>query len=351
MINVFVDPVVVTTPEDGAAREEIERYLYVLTVWLTEALTSPYSWLHTVQVIDLLQSCGRFPDFEVLRSWQKRYGLNINIVQLGRMINQFYRNPELDLEASLENAGYLIDPVPASITILPDQFPARWLDLIRENMHLLLAMTCACKYMGGSVVAKLHIATLALESMKREIEIAALISASEPDFAWSAEQTVSQVLPLLFTPDDLPPPLEVIPFWDKGEDGIRYAINRWYKEDWRHLMTEPFAYTFGQRFIESVNEAGLDTNENVLLRIIRIAASVIADQAKNIEAYKLHPLRESETADSPQRTRTSDHASAWRLMIEKHGAGWRLHYWRIPAPAGIIIEFSNVQKESGSKIY
>jgi hypothetical protein len=107
----------------------------------------------------------------------------------------------------------------------------------------------------------------------------------------------------------------------------------------------------GPRFMASIDEAGLDTREDVLLKIVRRAAAVIADQAKNIKSYKLHELRESKTADSPQRVRSVDSARAWRLMIEKHGAGWRLHYWQIPSSEGSIIEFANVQKEDGEEIY
>ncbi len=351
MADVFVDPVIVTTPEDDATREEIDFYLNNLAIWLKEALSSPYPWLHAIKAANHLLECGRYPDSHLLRLWQRRYGLNVNIYQLDRMINAFFRNPELDFETYLANAGYLIEPVPGSIVIHPDQFSVRLLDAVREDIHLLLAMACGCRQMQSSVVDKLHIATLALVGLKKEIAVTTLISASEPDFDWNVESMISHIFPLLFTPDDLSPPLNIIPLWDKGEDGIRYAIDRWYKQDWQSQVPEPLAYRLGPHFIESAHECGLDTNGDVLLKIVRIAATVIADQAKNIKAYKLHPLRESEAADSPQRIRANDDARAWRLMIDKHGAGWRLHYWRIPAPNGGIIEFSNVQKESGSKIY
>jgi hypothetical protein len=38
-------------------------------------------------------------------------------------------------------------------------------------------------------------------------------------------------------------------------------------------------------------------------------------------------------------------------MLQKHGAGWRLHYWQISTAEGIIIEFANVGKESEREIY
>jgi hypothetical protein len=37
-------------------------------------------------------------------------------------------------------------------------------------------------------------------------------------------------------------------------------------------------------------------------------------------------------------------------MLQQHGAGWRLHYWKIPTHEGYIIEFANVCRESEDKI-
>jgi hypothetical protein len=99
-----------------------------------------------------------------------------------------------------------------------------------------------------------------------------------------------------------------------------------------------------------MNERGLDTNETLLNSFFRAAADVIADKAKDRKGYKLHKLREDKTADSPQRTRDRDQAKAWRLMLQQHGTGWRLHYWQIPTDKGFIIEFANVCKESESDI-
>ncbi len=96
---------------------------------------------------------------------------------------------------------------------------------------------------------------------------------------------------------------------------------------------------------------GLDNNEIVLRSIIRAASDVIADRARGIPGYRLHHFRESEAANSPQLIRNVDQAKAWRLMVSKHGAGWRMHYWQIPTSEGSVIEFANVCKESEREIY
>ncbi|TMC23532.1 MAG: hypothetical protein E6J34_02310 [Chloroflexi bacterium] len=82
----------------------------------------------------------------------------------------------------------------------------------------------------------------------------------------------------------------------------------------------------------------------VLAKLVYIAAAVIADKAMDVKCNLRH-LRESKAADSPQRTRVSDGAKAWRLTLTDKGVGWRMHYWRIPVENGSRIEFANVLKK------
>ena len=67
MANIFVDPVIVMAPSDDASKDEVEKWLEGLTVWLQEALSAPFNWLHSVEATDALQDSGRFPSFGVLR--------------------------------------------------------------------------------------------------------------------------------------------------------------------------------------------------------------------------------------------------------------------------------------------
>ena len=351
MANIFIDPVIVMTPSNGINREEIEGWLANLDTWLNEALSAHYTWLHSVEVTNLLQEYDRFPSFELLRRWQRSYRLDVNPVQIMKKVNEFFRNENFDLGNKLVELGYVIQPEEGSIVIQPDQFAARWTETIRDHMHLLLATTCACKYTQHSFTHELHIATLTLKDAFREIEVSAVILDAIPDFVRGADNRIMQYFPLLFTPNDLLPLINVIELWNEGEKGIRYAIDHEYKKRYQSSSGKLLEYRLGSRFIESIHEARLDTNEIVLYKIIRAAAAIIADKAKYIEAYELHWLRKSEAANSPQRVRVSDNAKAWRLMVEKQGAGWRLHYWQIPGINESVIEFSNLQKESGREIY
>lgn len=139
-------------------------------------------------------------------------------------------------------------------------------------------------------------------------------------------------------------------YW-QGETGIIYAIEQQYRKDWHQADHTSLNFCLGSRFIASVASTGLHTNDLILRKIVRLAATVIANQAKQIESAKLHPLRQTSAGDSPQRIRSTDQAKAWRLDIAKHGAGWRLHYWHISNSDGERIEFSNICKESDTIIY
>src|SRR6266849_8609386 len=342
MANILVDPVLVTTPDDDASKEAVEDWLTNLDIWLKEALASTHTWLHCVEATYQLISGGRFPNFSLLRAWQQKYRLDINISQINRRVNEFFNNEEFDLGGKLEQLGYLIEPDEISIVIWPDQFFTRWHNLIRVKMSFLLAVACACKHMGEATACDLSIATLVLTESK-EVEVSATFTYSIPEFDWDTNDKITQAFPLLFTPDDIPP-LDVITLWDLGEAGIRKAIEQYYRKEWQSTVPNPIEYRIGLRFIESVNSAYLNNDEVLLSKIIRFATAVIAGEAQNLNC-KLRHLRESKAVDSPQHTRPSDNAKAWRLTLTNRGVGWRMHYWQISTSEGSVIEFANVLKK------
>ena len=351
MANIVIDPVIVMTPPEDAAKAAVEVWLKNLTIWLKEALTAPFTWLHYRLASELLEAHGQFPSFAQLKQLQQKYRLDINISQIARNVNEFFRDDTLDLEDHLKRLEYAIEPEVSSIIIKPEEFIARLPKYLHDGLYILLADCCACKHIDHPFGQGLHIATLALGNGSRDIAVSVVVLDALPDFTRPADNKIVQTFPLLITPDDLLPLIDIIDLWAKGEHGITYAIKQQYKRDWSGTIINPFTFRLGPHFIESVNERGLDTNEIVLRSIIRAASDVIVDRVKDIPGYHLHRFRNSNTADSPQLIRDSDHARAWRLMIQKHGAGWRLHYWQIPTPEGSMIEFANVSKESEREIY
>jgi hypothetical protein len=345
MTDIFVDPIIVATPAANAAKEVIVDYLDKLYLWLEEALNSPHTWYYSNLVAAKLLECGQYPGSELLQHWKQMYRIDINIRLISNWVSQFF-NEESNLELNLEKLGYLIEPEIDSITIRPEQFSARWHNLVRDEMHPLLAKTAACKHMGDLFAYELRIATLVLVNAKKEIEVSTKISASEPDFEWGINNKITETFPLLFTPEDLPPPTDVLNLWDQGEKGIRYIIDRWYLHYWGSSVATPLKYRFHPCFSDTITKNEIDTQELVLRKILLAAATIITNDRKVLkEKYDLRPLRENEAADAPQRTRSTDSAKAWRVTIIPEGVGWRMHYWKVPIPGGSIIEFANVLKK------
>lgn len=351
MANIVIDPVIIMMPDNDAAKSSVEAWLENLTIWLKEALTAPFDWLHYLQASELLEAHGQFPSFAQLLQLQQKYRVDINILQIARNINEFFRDETRDLEDHLKRLEYAIEPEVASINIKPEQFVARLPKYIHPDLYALLADCCACKHIAHPFGQGLYIATLALLDGSREMTVSVVVLEALPDFARPADNRITQTFPLLITPDDLLPLTDIIDLWAKGEQGVVYAIKQQLNRGQANTISGRLTFRLGPRFIESVKERGLDANEIVLKSLIRAASDVIADRAKDIPGYRLHRFRKGETADSPQLVREGDHAGAWRLMIQKHGAGWRLHYWQIPGPQGSIIEFANVCKESERLIY
>lgn len=227
MANIVIDPVIVMVPFDDASRAEVEIWLENLTLWLNEALTAPFTWLHCWQASELLGDHERFPYFAQLKQLQQKYRLDINISQIARNVNAFFRDETLDLEEHLNQLAYIIEPAVSSIVIQPEQFVARLPQYIHETFHLLLADCCACKHIEHPFGQGLHIATLALDGA-REITVSVVILEAEPDFARPVDNIIAQTFPLLITPDDLQPLTDVLEMWAKGEHGIMYTIKQQY---------------------------------------------------------------------------------------------------------------------------
>ena len=105
MANIVIDPVIIVVPPKDASRAEVEVWVENLAIWLKEALTAPFIWLHFRQASELLEAHEQFPNFAYLKYLQQKYRLDINISQLARFVNEFFRDETLDLEDYLKRLG------------------------------------------------------------------------------------------------------------------------------------------------------------------------------------------------------------------------------------------------------
>lgn len=79
MVNIVIDPVIIILPPDEATKQVVEAWLENLILWLNQALTAPFTWLHYQEASELLESNGQFPSFEQLKQLGRKHHLDINL--------------------------------------------------------------------------------------------------------------------------------------------------------------------------------------------------------------------------------------------------------------------------------
>jgi hypothetical protein len=114
MANILIDPVIVMSPSDNASKEDVEAWLISLDLWLTEALSSPFTWLYAKKATEELLDNGLFPTPEILFRWQRKYRLNHPISLINAKLGKFFNGEESNnhLDFHLEQMGYLVDFIP-----------------------------------------------------------------------------------------------------------------------------------------------------------------------------------------------------------------------------------------------
>ena len=351
MRNIFLDPVLLMTPDEDASREEVEQWLSTLEIWLQEALGGHFNWFHLTSATDALIDKNRFPSATILLTWQRKYRLNINPHIIAYKVNEFFRNTTHDLQNDLDQTGYLIQTQGDSISVQPEQFLLRWHEAMHIPLYPVFALLCLCKHTDHPFTQHFHVATSSLPDKAKEIQVSFTVVYAVPEHICQSGEIITQIIPLLLTPDDLLPLIDVLYLWQEGEQGVLYAIQQYCRRDWSAQIEQPLDIRLGYAFLTSIEKSHLDVQTIILTRIVHAIAAIIAEKAATVSSYKLHPLRENIAGDAPQLVRTSDGAKAWRLDLTKEGAGWRLLYWRISTSQGSVIELSKICKESDVTIY
>jgi hypothetical protein len=121
----------------------------------------------------------------------------------------------------------------------------------------------------------------------------------------------------------------------------RWASNEaWFNEELRRVWISRYKpaereqnypldlsnFTYGPMFFESVFNP--DLTEDELRKAVRVIVDVVTGRESDSRQSRVHPLRETDSPSSPQRTRT-DGSKAWRANIEDNTPqARRLHYWK-----------------------
>jgi hypothetical protein len=343
MPNFFVDPLLCTTPESHADPSEVARWLAALEGWLAALEGSPFDWRHFLLCTDALREVGRFPTFDSLRTDARRADVDVNVGGLLQRLMHFFQNETRDLLAITATRCVVVSEAEPSIA--PPEVLTR--NLAKVRLALQDGLLClACDKAEGEPFAKeARLVTSPFKDSSKEVSVEGTIDLVDPESR--AERLHGQVLresfPVLFSPDDLSA-FTYEALLVGGEHRVCSLITSMatslYPES--HLL----AASAGSQFWRSLHKTGIIEDTFAIGKLLRICAAILASRVDDMNVER-RPKRETGSPDSAQQTRKSDKAKAWRLTITKASAGYRLHYWHIPARADQPeqIELANVLRE------
>lgn len=344
MPSFVVDPILCTTPDADADAGEVARWLLALEGWLVAQNISPFEWKHLLSCTDALCETGRFPAFESLRADARRAGVDVNVGGLLQRVARFFQDAACDLHAVTATRCVVVaEGEPA---IAPPEMISRNLTEVHGPLRDGLLCLACDKDQGEPFARKAHFVTVPLAIPAKELSIAGTVALVEPEsmIRRLSGKTIRQSFPTLFSPEHLSA-FNCEALLAGGEVGFCALVTSVAKS--LYAESSPVASSVGSQFWQSLMKCGITEDTFATGKLLRVCAAAVADKLDEMSVAR-RPKRESESPDSAQQTRESDKAKAWRLTITKSGAGYRLHYWHVPARGEQVerIEFANVLRET-----
>ncbi|MCL6590797.1 MAG: hypothetical protein K6U80_12680 [Firmicutes bacterium] len=328
MPSVTIDAGVLATPSPGASRDDIYHYIENLLDWQKLLEESWISIYMSEKISNTLVDDGAYP----LRENLKRLFSSKGIIEYDVETLVYFIEYLLRLTPSFEKYCHIKDVLTEELLIEPNiniLTPGKNMQSDLERCLVLFAILCnfsdnnplnnhtwiirECPSTGS---IKLKAKIILLEHNRNDLQrlpqlpvmiegpipvcrdFRGLILKIEESSAWRAAQN------------------EV-----EKEMALKVAIfkARFIGDTEAEWGSFP-AFRFGRKFLESVDRICQSTPDNFLTKLLRSMAETLDKQ--NMRA--VHPLREDEGGNTPQRIRKADSARAWRRDIDYN---YHLHYW------------------------
>ena len=348
MPSFVVDPLLCTLPEAGAGADETRAFLEDLDAWLTAVEGSPFAWRHFLACTRALEEVGRFPTFTSLRAARQVAGADVNIAGLLQRIARFFQDDDRDLlSVTATQCAVVAEPEPS---IAPPDLAGRNLPEVRAPLRDGLLCLACDKAAGEAFAKEAHVVTRPFAEPVREVSIEGTVSLVEPEGMTKRLEGVvlAARFRVVFSPDDLSD-FHYEALLAGGADGLPALVTSIAAASYPGASLLPLR-TGGQLW-RTLEKTGIIEDRFATTKLLRVCAAIVAGRWEGLSVSR-RDLREKQAADSPQRTRKSDGAKAWRMTITKEGAGYRLHYWHRPVQPGQVeqIELANVLRERDPKV-
>ena len=140
-----------------------------------------------------------------------------------------------------------------------------------------------------------------------------------------SDANMSFALSVLFAPPS--PAFDIADFMLHPAHTLRLAYDM-YIPDCDKTTYPLRTFEVGSAFIPSIRSGHLNHNPTVLRNIVKQAIRILSGQESRFPSLEVHPQRIGVGPNDPQEIRL-DGALAFRATVTVHGAGYRLHYWKL----------------------
>ena len=287
---------------------------------------------------------GRFPAFDSLRAAVRLTGVDINVGGLLQRIARFFQDEARDLHAiTATQCAVVVEIEPA---IAPPEMFTRNLPEVRGPLKDGL-LCLACDKAAGEAFAKdSRLVTSPFADSVKEASVAGTVELTDPESmtARLSSQALRESFPFLFSPGDLSA-FNREALLAGGEEAFCTLVMSIARATYPDV--QPLTSSMGSQLWQSLEKSGILEDAFATGKLLRIGSAILADRMEELNVDR-RPKRETDSPSSAQQTRDRDKARAWRLTVTKKGAGYRLHYWHIPARGEEQveqIEFANVLRE------
>jgi hypothetical protein len=293
----------------------------------------------SAHAVAALRTANLYPTYDVVRDAILRYGIEshsvVDVQNAIRVLSD--RQPFAEDRTCVEVVAYIhVEPAAVS-TRLPDEAAKAFREALLGSVFVNRAHGVAPPQMGS-----FDVAWPADDETIGELALCARLSligrkAGEL-YELDPEVSVEQELIVVQSPDNLPRPT-----WGDVCCDPRRAIAHSVEEAAaNNVAVDVASIGVGSDFQASLQRCGLVNQPALLRRLYRLAVLAAAGRLAATAGARLHPVRESDAADAPQRRRENGDG-LWRCMLTKRGAGFRIHYWH--AASGTV-ELDSVMVES-----
>jgi hypothetical protein len=349
MVNVFVDPHLITLPNPCQSVEDLQRFINSLLEWASTINKDDINVLISQTAVDALYKDGSYPyDHELRRLLQQfpSEGGPIadeeTVCQL--VMNLLQKTPYLEERINIEDILY----DESSCQVEPTLFLNRLTTQASGALQTCLVMlglwqqtaTSAETPSTGCIFATAQDSTVrTYPELTVQASVELVIPFPENSlWVYTLPAQVDESFHICLGHGDILQQVGCFKLWNAGktEAGARDAIDLRIQELIQQGSAnrgQIAAYTLGPKFLASAQQWGFQRSHLAMI-LIDSCARILA----GIPSKPVKPFRKSENS-SDQRQRVSDQALAWRNHLTKGGPGYRLMYWQKTMGE---IEFANV---------